>query len=84
MRRVLVHVNRLVLKGIRHEDRLSLVEGLRRELRLQLAEPGLANNLQRETHVPRLDGGRIRLGSTAGPASIGTQAGRRITKVITS
>jgi hypothetical protein len=84
MRRVVVHIDRLVLKGVRREDRNSLAEGLRQELTLQFAEPGIAMHLPSETHVPRLHGGRIRLGPVVAPASIGARAARRIAKVIKS
>lgn len=42
MRRLTVHIDRLVLHGYRHEDRHAIASGLETALRARLSEPGAA------------------------------------------
>jgi hypothetical protein len=46
MKRVIVHIDSLVLKGFRHEDRHAIADGLRQELARLLAAPAAAAGLE--------------------------------------
>ena len=84
MRRVFVHIDRLVLKGFRHEDRHALAEGLRGELGRQFAEPDALWHLVSRGDVSRLDVGEVRIESEAKPSRVGAQAARGIARGIKS
>ena len=56
MRRVIVHVDRLVLRGVPAEQRHAIAEGLQRELRRVFTEIGLVerNSVRKEAEaIPR-------------------------------
>jgi len=66
MKRVLVHIDRLVLKGFRHEDRHAIAAGLRQELLRVFADREAVSHLRAMGDVSRLQAGgvHIRQGST--------------------
>jgi hypothetical protein len=85
MKRVIVHIDRLVLKGFRYEDRHSLSEGLREELsRLLLAEPNAAAHFVSRGNLPRLKVDGVRIEPAAKPSAIGAQVARGIAREIKS
>lgn len=45
MRRVIVNIDRLVLKGFRFEDRHAIAQGLQEQLTQLLSEPGMAEQM---------------------------------------
>jgi hypothetical protein len=84
MRRVLVHIDRLVLKGFAHADRHALAEGLREELARQLTEPGLAVRLASRSRSDRVDAGHVGIGPAGSLRPVGAQIALGIAKGITS
>lgn len=54
MRRVIVNIDRLVLKGFRFEDRHAIAQGLQAQLTRLLADPGMAEQIAGLGNVPRL------------------------------
>lgn len=82
MKRVIVHIDTLVLKGFRHEDRHALAEGLRQELGRLFAEPDASRHLDAQDGVSRLKIGAVRIGLGAKPAAVGVQAAQGIARGI--
>lgn len=80
MTRVVVHIDRLVLKGFPHQDRRALAEGLRQELGRLFAEPNAAHQLTAQGDVVRLKVNDVRVAATTSPATVGTQAARTIAR----
>ena len=78
MRRVVVNIDRLVLKGFRVEDRHAIAQGLREQLARLLSEPGVAARLGRTGHLSRVPVGPIHIGSEAKPHDIGMAAANSI------
>jgi hypothetical protein len=84
MKRVVVHVDRLVLKGFQHQDRQALADGLRAELGRLFADPHTARTLVAQGNLAHLSVGKVRVAPNAGPARLGAQAARGIAREIKS
>ena len=84
MKRVIVHIDSLVLKGFRHEDRHAIADGLNAELGRLLAEPDAARQLGAQDGVSRLRIGAVHIAHGAQPAAVGVQAARGIARGIKS
>lgn len=84
MRRVVVHIDRLVLRGIRPEDRHQVAEGLRTELAASLGEPPAVAGIGRIGAIARLRAGRVSVVPGTTPGAIGAGAARRIRQAILS
>jgi hypothetical protein len=82
MRRVVVHIDRLVLNGFRDADPQAIGEGMRTELTRLLADPATGGRLASLGHVAGLHAGKIRLAPDARPRGLGISAGRAIAKGI--
>jgi hypothetical protein len=82
MKRVIVHIDSLVLKGFRHEDRHALAEGLSAELGRLLAAPNASHHLGAQDGVSRLKIGAVHIGQGAKPAAVGVQAAQGIARGI--
>ena len=80
MRRVIVHIDRLVLDGFRHEDRQRIAEGLRGELGRLLANPAAAERLASVGHLSRIQVGKVNLAQGAQPQRAGASAARAIAR----
>ena len=77
MKRVVVHIDRLVLKGFRHEDRHSIAQGLREELnRLLLAEPNAAAQFVSRGNLQGIRVGGVRVEAESKPVAVGVQLAR--------
>ena len=83
MRRVIVHIDRLVLRGVSATDRTAVAESLTRELTTQLARAEIADRLSSRPDTARLDAGRIRTGA-ATPVALGRSVARGITRRVTA
>ena len=83
MKRIVVHIDQLVLRGFRHEDRQGIAQGLQQELARLLGAPQAGQQVTARGDMPRLQGGSIQLGQGAKPQCVGLQIGRRIGKEIT-
>lgn len=78
MQRVIVHIDSLVLKGFRHEDRHAFALGLQEELGRQFAEPGALHRLPKDGGLSRLNIGAVTVGLAADPGRTGTAVARGI------
>ncbi len=80
MKRVVLHIDSLVLKGFRHEDRHGIAEGLQNELAQLLSDPQSAQQLMVIGDVSRLRVGSIQIGQSSKPLHVGVKAARAIGK----
>ena len=82
MKRIVLHIDRLVLKGFRHEDRHGIAEGLQQELSRMCADSQTVRQLTDRGDMARLRVGSIQIGQNTKPQRIGSQLaqgiGRRI------
>lgn len=79
--KVVLHIDRLALKGFSREDRHAIVAGLRETLARRLAEPGAAAGLSRLPPVqPLLRVGGIGLGHGLPASSVGDRLAGGITR----
>jgi hypothetical protein len=82
MTRVIVHIDRLVLRGFRYEDRLAIAEGLRSEIsRLYQVDPAAAKTLAsaglgRDNPQLRLNG--LSIPPATKPDQVGAQLGSQV------
>jgi hypothetical protein len=83
MKRVVLHIDRVVLNGYARADRQAVVDGLRAEFARHYAEPGAANGLQGQANLDRLQAGRVAVPAGAEPGVVGRHAARGITKGLT-
>jgi hypothetical protein len=82
MRRVVVHIDRMVLRGFGNADAQAVGEGMRSELARLLAQPPTGEKLASLGHVSSLHAEKIRLGHDARAQAVGLSAGRAIAKGI--
>lgn len=80
MRRVIVTIDRLTLKGVRHEDRHAVAQGLQEQLTALFSEPGMAERLVGMGDVSRLRVDSISAADKAPPRQLGSDAADGIGK----
>jgi hypothetical protein len=82
MKRIVVHIDKLVLKGIEAGEQQRISLDLQAELGRLLAEPAAYGQLASLGHVPRLRIGGDRASAIQGekPSSVGISAARAIAK----
>jgi hypothetical protein len=80
VRRIVVHIEHLVLKGFRHEDRHAIATGLQRELKRLLEAPGMPQRLARSDNPPRLRVGPVIVAADATLQRIGAAIAKGIGK----
>lgn len=80
MRRVIVTIDRLTLKGVRYEDRHAVAQGLQEQLAALFAEPGMAERLVSLGDVPRLRAGPVSVPAEASARQTGTDVANGIGK----
>lgn len=78
MKRIIVRIDRLVLKGLRHEDRQAIAEGLREELGHIFTEAGSPLRWESRGSQAQLKAGGVRIAPGAEPNVIGQQTARSI------
>jgi hypothetical protein len=78
MRRVIVNIDSLILKGFRHEDRFAVAAALKDELTKVLAAPESAQRVASLGSVPKLKLGSVNIGANAKPQQIGAATGRAV------
>lgn len=79
--KLVLHIDRLALRGFAQADRHAIVEGLRDALALQLAAPGAIERLAAlPATLPRLDAGAVGIAASTAPSSIGARLGGAIAK----
>jgi hypothetical protein len=82
MKRIVLNIDRLVLRGFADGERDGFAEGLRAELVRLLAVPDAVRQLASQDGVSRLKIGAVRVGQGANPATAGMRAARGITRGI--
>ena len=81
MRRVVLHIDRLVLTGFPREQREALVEGLREALGWHFAEPEMAARLAGlPSNQERLRASGVALGHGLPAAAVGARLGGGIAR----
>ena len=80
MRRVIVNIDSLVLKGFRYDDRHAVAAALQDELTKVLAAPESAQRVASLGSVPRLRLGSVNLGADTKPHQVGAETGRVLGK----
>ena len=78
MKRVVVTIDRLVLKGFRFEDRHAIAQGLQEQLAQLLFEPGMAERIDSAGSTGRLRLGTVRVTGDMQGQQIGQATGRAI------
>jgi len=84
MTRIVLHIDRLVLKGFDRQDRDAIAEGLRAELGRLLVTPDAAKQLMGQDGISRLNIGAVHIGQATKPTAVGVQAARGIARGIQS
>lgn len=82
MKRVILHIDSLVLRGFRNEDREGIAEGLQQELSRLLADSQAAQQLTANGDVSRLKIGSVQIGQGVNPKSVGLQVSHGIARGI--
>ena len=82
MKRVVVHIDRLVLKGFRPEDRHAIAVGLQQELGRVFADREAVSLLSAMGDVSRLQVGGVPIEQGSKPQRIGENVARGIGKEI--
>lgn len=80
MKRIILHIDRLVLKGYQHEDRQGIAAGLQQELAKLFAVPQAAQQLTTMGDISRLRAGNIRVGPGEKSQHVGSQVAQGIAK----
>ena len=80
MKRVVLHIDSLILKGFRHEDRHGIAEGLQQELTRMFADPQAAFQLTERGDVSRLQVGNVPIDQNSKPQHVGSQLAHGIGK----
>jgi hypothetical protein len=84
MKRIVVHIDRLVLRGFGQDERDSVAKGLRAELGRLLAAPETLRQLGAQDGVSRLKIGPVRVGQGTKSTAIGAQTAQGIAQGIQS
>jgi hypothetical protein len=80
MKRIVLHIDKLVLKGFRSQDQHGIAKGLQQELTRIFADPQIAQQLTTNGDVSRLRVGGIQIQHDSKPQRIGTQVAQGIGK----
>jgi hypothetical protein len=81
MKRVVIHVDRLVLQGFRPEDKQAIGLGLQQELQRTFSQRGaIPNRIGKVVDAPQLTADRVRIQAGSIPRRIGQRVARAIGK----
>jgi hypothetical protein len=78
--RVVLHIDRLTLRGLRPADQARLVHSLRRELGRQFESPRVGISIAERGNVARATVHALRIPADAGPGQLGRQVARGIAR----
>jgi hypothetical protein len=84
MKRVILHIDRLVLKGFRYEDRYAVQEALREELGRQFSTPDAPQHLVSRGDLAGLEVSGVRIAPGGRSSQLGSQAARGIARELKS
>jgi hypothetical protein len=82
MKRVVIHIDRLVLKGFRHEDQHAIAAGLQQELARVFADREAVSLLSALADVSQLQVGGVHIEHGSKPQRIGENVARGIGREI--
>lgn len=82
MKHVIVHIDRLVLKGFRHEDRHAIAAGLQQELQRVFSDRETVSLLSAAGNVSRLQVSGVHIGQGSTPQHVGEHVAQGIGKEI--
>ena len=82
MKRVVVHIDRLVLKGFRPEDRHAIAAGLQQELGRVFADREAVSLLRAREDVSRLQVGGVPIAPGSKPQRVGENVAQGIGREI--
>jgi hypothetical protein len=82
MKRVVVHIDRLVLKGFRHEDRYAIATGLQQELGCVFADREAVSLLRAMGDVSQLQVGGVSIEHGSRPQRVGENVAQGIGREI--
>ncbi len=80
MRRIIVKIDQLALKGFRYDDRHAIAQGLQDQLTQLFSEPHMVQRLSQTGPIPHLRVGPVATPAEAKPQQIGRAAGEGIGK----
>jgi hypothetical protein len=83
MKRVHVHIDRLVLKGLGNGSPEAIAQGLQQQLAAMLSAPGAIDAWNSSGHTPRLQVGPVVMTADASPAQVGQSLCDAIGKGVT-
>jgi len=84
MTRVVLHIERLILRGIDRADAPALAAALEAQLAQALGAPGVAESLGARGYRHRVDAGVVDAGGAGGARQLGRRAARQIVRGVTS
>lgn len=79
-KRVVIHIDRLVLNGFRFEDCHAIAQGLQQELSRLLVDPHSVQGLIGQRDISRLHVGGVHLAQSVKPQSVGVKVAQGIGK----
>ena len=82
MKRVVVHVERLVLMGFRHEQRHGIASGLQQELARAFGDGAFVRPSSLVTDASAVSAGAVRVGQDSLAQQIGADVARELYKAI--
>jgi hypothetical protein len=80
MTRVVLHIDRVVLRGMHSAEQTRLIHSLRRELGRQFQTPGAGASIAARGDVARVTVPSLRLPAAAGAGRLGVQVARGIAR----
>jgi hypothetical protein len=80
MKRVIVHIDRLVLKGLGNGSAEAIAQGLQQQLAATLSGHGAVDALSSAGHIARLQMGPVAMSADASPVVVGHSLAHAIGK----
>ncbi len=84
MTRVVVHIDKLVLRGIERADAAAVSAGIEAQLQQMLVAPGMAASLTDAGDHHRIKAGVVDASIAGGAHQLGRKAGKRIVRGVIS
>ena len=84
MRRIEVHIDRLVLDGMPPHQARAVAQAVARALSQSLAERGLGASILAGPAIEHINAGQLALAPSAPPAAVGSQIGHTVAATLTA
>jgi hypothetical protein len=78
MKKVILHIDRLVLNGFQNKDRHEIAAGMQQELSRLLADPQAVQDLTNTGEISRIQVARTNITMASKPQHVGMQVARGI------